>query len=164
MNNKIYLSLFLFAIIVIFNSCDDEALYSGNNEITSDAWGIGDSAVFKAKISETESFYNVFIDIKINELFLTNNLWLYIFTESPSGNIQSDTIMYFITDERGKWLGKEKGAFIENKFMYKAYIKFPEKGEYTFIIKHGMREKDLPLIESIGITVELAKITENENL
>ena len=164
MNNKIYLSLFLFAVIVIFNSCDDETLYSGNQEIPSDGWGIKDSVVFKATISETENFYNVFIDIEINELFLTNNLWLYIFTESPSGNIQSDTIMYFITDDRGKWFGKEKGSFIENKFMYKAYIKFPETGEYTFVIKHGMREKDLPLIESIGITVEHAKIPENENV
>ena len=43
--------------------------------------------------------------------------------------------------------------------MYKPYIKFPEKGEYTFVLKHGMREKDLPLAKSTGITIELAEIS-----
>ena len=164
MNSKIFFSLFLIAVIIILNSCDDEAVFKENNEIVSESWGISDSVVFKAAISETESFYNVFIEVKINELFLTNNLWLFMSTESPSGNIQSDTIMYFVSDEHGKWFGNEKGSSIENKFLYKAFIRFPEEGEYTFIIKHGMREKDLPLIESFGITVEYAEIPENEEV
>lgn len=162
MKSNIIFSLFLIALIITLNSCDDEALFKENSVIVSEGWGINDSVVFKAAISETENFYNVFIDVRINELFLTNNLWLFVSTKSPSGNIQSDTIMYFVSDEHGKWFGNEKGSSIDNKFLYKAFIRFPEEGEYTFKIKHGMREKDLPLIESLGITVEYAEMPENE--
>jgi len=92
---------------------------------------------------------------------MTNNLWLFISTESPAGNLQSDTMMYFVADQSGKWYGEKKGSVINNKFLYKPIIKFPEEGEYTFIIRHGMRNKDLPLIESITITAEIAKVSEN---
>ncbi len=160
MNYKLYFILILFAIVIILNSCDERTLYSENKEIISESWEIADSVIFKATISETESFCNVFIVADIKETFLTNNLWLFISVESPSGNIQNDTIMYYVADEIGKWFGKEKRTFIKNKFIYKPYIKFSEKGEYIFIIKHGMREKDLPMIKSIGITVELADVSE----
>ena len=160
MNYKLYFILILFAIVTTLNSCDERTLYSENKKIISESWGIADSVIFKATIFETENFCNVFIDVDIKETFLTNNLWLFISVESPSGNIQNDTIMYYIADETGKWFGKEKRPFIENKFIYKPYIKFPDKGEYIFIIKHGMREKDIPMVKSIGITVEIADISE----
>ena len=107
-----------------------------------------------------DKFYNIYFDILINKNFMTDNLWLFISAKSPSGNLQSDTIMYFVADESGKWFGEENRTTVKNKFLYKLGVRFSESGEYTFVLKHGMREKDIPLIESIGLTLELADITQ----
>ncbi|MCF6365742.1 MAG: gliding motility lipoprotein GldH [Bacteroidales bacterium] len=148
------------ALFLTLASCNNNVVISENRKVESEIWEIDEDIEFKAEITDINKFCNFYIEININEDFLTNNLWLFIRTQSPSGNTQNDTLQYYIADETGKWYGTKSGKIIKNKFLYKSNIRFPEKGIYTFNLMHGMREKDLPKISEIGIKIDL---TNNDN-
>jgi len=146
--------VFIILPLFFFISCNKNIIISEKKGIMDGVWKINKTVVLSPKINNTEKNYNIFIDVEIKENFLTNNIWLFIQTKSPTGSINNDTIQYFVTDATGKWFGNKKGNFIENKFLYKSNIRFSEPGIYTFHISHGMRVKDLPKVKSIGIVIE----------
>ena len=154
---------FIFLSVFMFTSCERDIIYSDEKKIEKGIWDINDTVILNASISDLEKDFNVFINIDVDEFFLTNNLWLFISTQSPSGNIESDTIMFYVADEKGKWFGKKIRSVISNKFLYKQHIRFPERGKYIFNIRHGMREEDLPKIRSVGVSIEKTESFENTN-
>ncbi len=143
-------------IILLLHSCKKNILYNSSVKFPENVWQINDTIKFQAKISDNKSYCNIFINLNVKENYLTDNIWLMIDSESPSGNVLNDTVMFFIFNEKGKPFGKKHGDNIKNKFLYKAHILFPETGTYKFSIHHGMREKDLPRISSAGISIEKA--------
>lgn len=148
-------NLFVIVLIALFLfSCNNKIAISDSEKIDNEIWAINKTIKAKINIEDINKFYNVFINVNVKEVFLTSNLWLFVSTKSPSGNIQSDTLIFYVTDAKGKWFGDKSGDIIKNKFLYKPNIKFPEAGEYVFSILHGMRETDLPKATEVGITVE----------
>ena len=156
-----FVALSLFSLFI--SSCDNNIVVSESKTIESGLWNTNEVIELNAEVHQIDEFYNFFIEMDIHEDFLTNNLWLFIHTQSPSGNIQSDTVMYYIADEKGKWFGDKKGEIIENKFLYKSNIRFSEVGTYKFSFLHGMREHDLPKVSKVGISIEeLIAVTKQE--
>ena len=155
MKSNIFLSFVIFALpLLVLSSCKNNIVSSDSKEIEGAVWNINQPIELKANLIDTKNNFNLFIDVNVKEDFLTNNLWLFISTKSPSGNVQTDKLMFYVTDEKGKWFGNKSGDIIKNKFLYKSNIKFPEAGIYSFQITHGMRESDLPKVVSVGISVE----------
>ncbi len=146
--------LFLIILSVYLFSCKEKIVFEKSKPISKKIWEISDTLEFETTINDTSNFYNIFIHIDAQENFLTNNIWLFVKSESPSGNILKDTVMFYLSDAQGKWFGKKQGETINNKFIYKAHIRFPEKGIYKFYLQHGMRENDLPRVSSVGISIE----------
>ncbi len=144
-------------LISFFTSCKNNTTYKSTVSIPEKTWQITDTLIFNADITNISNYYNIYFNVEAQEDYLTDNLWLIITSSSPSGNILNDTADFFLTDSKGKWYGKKHGHTINNKFLYKAYILFPEKGIYTFKIRHGMRKNDLPKVSSVGISIEKLK-------
>lgn len=144
-------SLLVFLFLI---SCKGKVFFEKSVTIPDQIWQRNDTLKFQADISDNENFFNIYLNIDAKDNYLTDNIWLIINSESPSGNILNDTVMYFISDQTGKPYGKKHGDIIKNKFLYKTHILFPEKGIYKFTIRHGMRETDLPRISSAGIRIE----------
>jgi len=144
-------SLFIFLFLI---SCKEKVIFKNAVKIPNNIWQINDTLTFRADISDNKNYYNIFITVDAKKNYLTNNIWLIINSKSPSGNLLNDTVMFFIFDQKGKPYGKESGDIVKNKFLYKAHIIFPEKGTYTFTIRHGMRKTDLPRVSSAGICIE----------
>jgi gliding motility-associated lipoprotein GldH len=147
----------MLPVLLLLSACKNGSVFSEKIPLVAENWAIDDNISFQFEINEIEKSYNVFIELDIYDDFLTNNLWLFISTESPSGINQTDTVMFYVADLKGKWYGRKKGKIVSNKFLYKSMIKFPEKGQYGLRIRHGMRENDLPKVESIGIEIEIPK-------
>lgn len=149
------ISLTVFFLSIF--SCNNSVILSAEKKINSGVWNKKEKIELEANIFEINKLFNIYIDMDIHEDFLTNNFWIFAHTKAPSGNMQSDTIMYYISDEKGKWYGNKSGDIINNKFLYKSNIKFAEAGEYKFTLLHGMRNNDLPKIFKIGIIIEEQK-------
>lgn len=150
------------AVIVLFFSisCDSQKLYESNVEIPDGIWEVGNVAQFKFSVEETKIPYNLKVNVRNTHFFGSQNLWVFIKTSSPTNKIQYDTLNCTLADEKGKWLGDGMGDIWDISCPYKQNIGFPEKGEYTVEIKHGMRTKRLPMILEIGLRVEKAEVKE----
>jgi len=151
---NIILGTLIFTVFLY--SCKENVLYENSFLLPGNIWQINDTLKFKTKITDNKNYYNIFIHIDVKEDYLTDNIWLLIDSESPSGNMLNDTVMFFIFDQTGKQFGQKHGDNIKNKFLYKAHILFPETGTYMFFLRHGMRKSDLPRISSAGISIEKA--------
>jgi gliding motility-associated lipoprotein GldH len=73
--------------------------------------------------------------------------------KAPNGNTTTDTLNFNLAYDDGKWTGSGGlfSKYRENTFLYRKYVKFPEKGSYNINIRHGMRKDNLEGISSVGL-------------
>ena len=154
MKSKQFIYLGILLQMLLLTSCENKIIISDSKKISNSVWNIDEAVKLELNVVDVSKFYNLYINIDVKEDFLTNNLWIFLSTSSPSGNVQNDTLIYYVTDEKGKWFGNKNGDIIKNKFLYKPNIKFSEVGTYKFTISHGMREMDLPKVEIVGVIAE----------
>ncbi|MEG1910793.1 MAG: gliding motility lipoprotein GldH, partial [Bacteroidales bacterium] len=67
--------------------------------------------------------------------------------------IAIDTVECVLADINGKWSGKGFGKYLDNQFLFKQNIRFPEEGSYIIEIYQGMRTLSLKDVESIGLKI-----------
>ena len=152
MNIK-YFSAYIISVLFIL-SCNTNTEFSEKQYFDNNIWNKNDTVIFNTNIKDTNNFFSIYIDINASQHFKTSNLWLEIQSISPTGTVQTDTLNYFIFDNKGKWFGEKNGNFIKNKFLYKNNIRFPIKGFYSFQIIQLMRQKQSPHVEYAGITIK----------
>jgi gliding motility-associated lipoprotein GldH len=153
LNNQVVLC-FIILLNLFIMSCNESKVYSKEYEFDSEIWKEHEIKEFDFEINDLSNVYDIYLIFDLVKDFSTNNLWLDIKSTSPSGNSERDTVMFFVCDKTGKWLGETKGDVISNKFLFKKNIKFPEKGVYKIEYEHLMRDNNLPKIKSLGILIE----------
>lgn len=152
--NKIIPVMFL---IITLYSCSDNFQYYNSYNIENTEWQAGDIKSFDVEIKKPNAKYEVLVDITNSKDYKTSNLWLFVSVTSPKGVVQTDTVMFLLTDQAGHWYGKESEESVDNRFLYKSNISFPIEGKYIFTLQQGMREQDTPLIEKLGLRIEELK-------
>ncbi|MFC2118574.1 gliding motility lipoprotein GldH [Bacteroidota bacterium] len=151
---KSHAKVFLLIACIFFLSCDANKVFEENIEIPAAGWDKNYFAEFIVDISDTNSFYNFYVNIRNGSKYPNSNLFLFINTKAPNGDFLKDTVEFIIADERGKWLGSGLGNVWSNQIQYKRNIKFRTAGQYIFTIQQGMRIKVLPSIKNIGLRIE----------
>ncbi len=154
--------LHLVVSVLLFASCDSNKLYESNVEIPKGSWDIDHVAQFKFAIEDTQIPYNLKVNVRNTEFYMSQNLWIFIKTTSPSNKVQYDTLNCILANDKGEWLGEGMGDIWDLTVPYKQSIGFPEKGQYTVEIKQGMRMQKVPMIMEIGLRVEKAEIESKE--
>ncbi len=142
------------AVVLMATSCGKDAVYDANIEIPQNGWSSDSLATFTVDITDTISAHLIYINIRNTTSYPNSNLYLFVQTNSPSEAMLRDTVEYFLADTKGYWTGKGFGALRDNQFPYKQYVRFPEKGIYTFNLQQGMRTHNLTGVASVGIRIE----------
>jgi len=113
-----------------------------------------DIKYFDAQITDTIALNNIFFTIRTGSDYPFRNIFLFVSTSAPDGKKFTDTLEYYLADDKGNWYGKGFGDIRELKLPYKSNIYFPMKGEYKFNVQHGMRIEDLKDVYDIGLRIE----------
>lgn len=145
-----------FIAVVVFVACDSSRVYEKNTEIPEYLWDKNNKIRFDVDIQDTVSSHNVYINIRNASNYQYNNLFLFVLTRSPKGDVVKDTVELTLADAKGKWLGEGLGDIWDNQILYKYNVRFPFKGVYTFQLEQAMRHEKLPYIMDAGIRVEKA--------
>ncbi|MCK4663841.1 MAG: gliding motility lipoprotein GldH [Bacteroidales bacterium] len=156
-----YRLIFTFIILssgILFFSCDPNKIYEENIEIKNAVWNKNDKIIFNVEITDTICPHNILINKRITGMYPKSNLYLFICTKFPKGELTKDTLLCFLADEKGKWYGKGFGDIWSITTIYKQNVRFPQKGKYTFEIEQAMRIENLPQILDIGLRIEKSKI------
>ena len=147
-------NIFWIFLAVVFGSCDPDRVYEKNEEIDDHEWRAEEAKVFQVVLEDTVQRYNVYVNVRNAGYYRYSNLFLFINTYLPTGEIQRDTLECRLATPEGEWLGDGLGDIWDNRILFKPGVRFPLKGEYKFEIIQAMREDPLHGIMDTGIRIE----------
>lgn len=147
-------ALMISTLFLLLISCDSNRIYEKNQRIPGAAWEQDNILHFETEIDDLASLYNFYIHIRNTTDYKYSNIYFFINTTFPSGEIAHDTLECILADYKGKWLGKGFGKIKESHILFKSRFRFPQQGKYKFDVEHAMRVDTLEGIADIGIRIE----------
>ena len=115
-------------------------------------WDKNREYFFTCEIEDHTLSYNLSLEIRNNNFYPYQNLWLFSTEEQPDGTVLRDTIECMLADDFGKWYGS--GITIYHLSVpIRTQSVFAQKGRYTFSFRQGMRDEQLKGIEQIGVRI-----------
>jgi gliding motility-associated lipoprotein GldH len=138
-------------------SCDSSRVFDENKKIHKSNWDVKQSLIFQVTIDDTITPHNVYLNVRNAGVYPFSNLFLFINTTMPQGQLIRDTIEVMLQSPDGKWLGDGLGDIWDNRILFKPNVRFPQKGEYRFELFQAMRVNPLPGIMDAGIRIEKVK-------
>lgn len=155
-----FLSLLVFPLIFISCSSSD-LVFTDSHAISDKVWSLKDIAEFEVQVNDTLSANNITIMLRTGSAYPFRNIFLFVTATNPGGSAVTDTLQYFLANEKGKWYGKGFGDIHALNLPYKSNVYFPSTGIYKFRIRHGMRAEDLEGVYDIGLRIEKIRIKRN---
>ncbi|MNK76008.1 Gliding motility lipoprotein GldH precursor [compost metagenome] len=142
--------ILLLAAILLF-SCDKKRVFDEYKSVGS-AWHKDSIITFDLPVLDSTKRYNAFVNIRDNNNYPFNNLFLIVSIEMPNGFTKVDTLEYQMAEPDGTLLGNGFSDIKESKLFYKEDVKFT--GKYKVHIKQAVRQSGkIPGVEALqGIT------------
>ncbi|MEG0647613.1 MAG: gliding motility lipoprotein GldH [Bacteroides sp.] len=147
--------LILLPVGLLCFSCESGALYDQYQAIEDISWKKNKEYYFSFEVKDIAVPYNLTLEVRNNNLYPYQNLWLFYMVEQPIGPLQRDTMECVLADEFGKWHGHGISLY-QSSFPIRNNYLFPHAGQYTFSFRQGMRDDALKGIQEIGFRVEAA--------
>jgi gliding motility-associated lipoprotein GldH len=154
-NNRHSFILILTSSLLLL-SCNNNVVYTDSAPMPAKKWELMNIPSFSVPIVDTLHSNNVIFTIRTGSSYPFRNIYLFVQTKSPDGKFITDTLQYFLADEKGNWYGRGFGDIHELNLPYKSNVYFPVKGTYQFSIRHGMRIEDLNGVYDFGLRIEKA--------
>jgi gliding motility-associated lipoprotein GldH len=142
--------ILLLAAILLF-SCDKKRVFDEYKSVGS-AWHKDSIITFDLPVLDSTKRYNAFVNIRDNNNYPFNNLFLIVSIEMPNGFTKVDTLEYQMAEPDGTLLGNGFSDIKESKLYYKEDVKF--RGKHKVHIKQAVRQSGkIPGVEALqGIT------------
>ena len=130
--------LFLFLIAGSVVSCDKKRVFDEYKSVGK-SWDKDSIVSFDIPPMDTKKQYNLFLNIRDNNDYPYNNLFLIVAMEQPDKKTLVDTLEYQMANPDGSLLGEGFTDVKESKLVYKERMKF-KKGNYKIHIRHAVRQ------------------------
>ena len=124
-------------IVTLFISCDEKRVFDEYKSV-GDAWHKDSIVTFNLPELDSTKRYNLFINLRDNNKYQYNNLFLIVAMELPNGFTKVDTLEYQMANPDGTLLGDGFSDIKESKLYFKENVKF--RGKYKVHIKQAVRE------------------------
>jgi gliding motility-associated lipoprotein GldH len=150
--------IILLAILVI--SCDKKRVFDEYKSV-GNSWHKDSIVAFDLPQLDKAKKYNLFLNIRDNNDYPFNNLFLIVSMEMPNKKVQVDTLEYQMSEADGSLLGDGFTDVKESKLFYKEDVNFNLKGKYKVKIQQANRQtgkvtgvKKLAGITEVGFRIE----------
>lgn len=144
-------------------SCDSNRVFDKYKSLPN-SWHKDSIIWFNFNTTTHKQHHNLYINLRSNNSYKYNNLFLIAITKYPNGKTIQDTLEYKMANPDGSMLGTGFSDIKTHKLWYKGYDKpflFNEDGNYTFSIQHAMRDNqstqgivNLEGITEVGFRIE----------
>lgn len=143
---------FWIVLILLLGACRSNGLYDQSMRIDG-RWWKNQAEQFEVSVQDSLQPYDFYLNVRHNTSYRYSNLYLFLQTRFPNGNISRDTIEIVLANAEGKWLGKGWGDVREDHVLLRKQLRFPLKGTYVFSIWQAMRQDTLTGIQDVGIQI-----------
>jgi gliding motility-associated lipoprotein GldH len=148
--------LLVFIASFALSSCNFNSIYNENVSIADAKWYKEEAVRFEVLIADSLSHYNFYLNLRNTTNYRYSNLYVFLTTRFPNGNMTRDTIECVLADIRGRWLGKGWSNLKENNILLKKHLQFPLNGKYVFFVQQAMRVDTLEGIHDVGLQINKA--------
>ena len=136
---KIKSSILFILIFFSLISCDKKRVFDEYQSVGK-SWHKDSIVSFDLPQLDPKKTYNLYVNVRDNDDYPFNNLFLIVSLEQPNKQIKVDTLEYQMTNPDGTLLGEGFTDIKENKLFYKDKVSFTQKGLYKVHIKHALRQ------------------------
>ena len=144
----------LFIVLALaFSACTSDS-FNQRTVIPEAEWHQENRIAFDADINDTINGYVFGIGLRHLENYRYSNLFVFLHTRMPNGNVTHDTIECTLATPEGRWIGKSSGSMRDLSVPLNENLRFPLMGTYHFEIEQAMREPVLKGISDIGLFIE----------
>ena len=145
-------SVLFFLVLIALVSCDKKRVFDEYKSV-GNAWNKDSIVSFDLPEMDVKKQYNLFLNIRDNNDYPFNNLFLIVSLEQPNKKTLVDTLEYQMANPDGSLLGDGFTDIKESKLVYKERVKFIP-GTYKVHIKQAVRQtgKVIGVNELKGIT------------
>lgn len=141
------------AMTIVLVSCGSRG-FDQRVVIPEAAWDVENRVPFDVTVNDTLGVYAFGLNLRHLENYRYSNLYLFLHTQMPNGNVTHDTIQCLLAAPDGQWLGKSSGSMRDLHIPLNPALRFPLAGNYHFEIEQAMREPVLKGITDIGLFIE----------
>lgn len=147
-----YSLLISFAVFNI--SCENKAIvYNNYYDFSNATWSHNDSIIFNWTVEDTNSIYNIDIQLRASNAYKWSNIFIFSDVFFPNGKARRDTMEYYLANSNGHWIGERSGLIVQYQFPIYKKIRLPLIGDYKFFIQQAMRDTVLNEILNVGIKI-----------
>lgn len=141
----------LLLVTILFFSCDKKRVFDEYKSVGS-AWHKDSIVTFDLPVLDSTKKYDLFVNLRDNNNYPFNNLFLIVAIEMPNGFTKVDTLEYQMANPDGTLLGTGFSDIKESKLYFKEGVKF--RGKYKVHIRQAVRESGkIPGVQALeGIT------------
>jgi gliding motility-associated lipoprotein GldH len=139
---------------LMLSSCGKETLYEQNLKIENTSWDSKAPAVFEVDVKDTITGYDFFINLRNSGSYGFSNLYVFVVTRFPGGQVTRDTVECIMATPEGDWIGTGFGDLHDQSILFKRAVNFPQSGKYRFELIQAMREDPLEGISDVGLRIE----------
>ena len=145
-------SFLYFLVLIVLISCDKKRVFDEYKTV-GNGWNKDSIVSFDLPAVDIKKQYNLFINIRDNNDYPFNNLFLIVNMEQPDKRTIVDTLEYQMANPDGSLLGEGFTDVKDNKLIYKERMKF-NSGSYKIHIKQAVRQtgKVSGVVKLEGIT------------
>lgn len=152
--------LFAIGISLLFISCDEKRVFDEYRKLDG-SWKKKDTIEFTFEQKDTINPYNLFLNIRNNNEYPYNNLFVIVALTQPDSLVKIDTLEYAMAYPDGKLMGEGFSDVKENKLWYQENFTFKKPGTYSVKVSQALRKTgdiagDLELngVTEVGFRIE----------
>lgn len=157
---KIKNSILFILVLLLVISCDKKRVFDQYQSV-GNAWHKDSVVTFELPKLDPKKSFNLYVNVRDNDDYPFNNLFLIVSLEQPNRQVKVDTLEYQMTHPDGTLLGDGFSDIKESKLFYKGKQRFTQKGIYKIHIKQATRQTGkiegvtaLPGISDVGFRIE----------
>lgn len=152
--NFIGMAILLLGMAVAFSSCERGVFYDKSQKIQDREWSMHKYYAFEVDFPDTIQTYDFYITFRHSVNYPNRNIFFFLRTYYPDSTItRQDTIECFLSDDYGRWLGKDNGNLRDVKMRFATGVNLPVQGKYKFEIRHAARDSILKYVADIGLCI-----------
>ena len=156
-----YNKILIILAFVICASCTGNKVFDQYQVAQAKGWHKDSIKQFEITNLDSLQTYNLFINLRNDNDYLYQNIFLISSIKFPNGKTLTDTLEYRMANPDGDWLGTGFSDIKENKLWFREGVRFTEEGTYVVAIEQAVRangvvegEEWLKGILDVGLSIE----------
>lgn len=125
-------------MVFLLFSCDKKRVFDEYKSV-GNSWDKDSLVSFDLPKLDPKKEYNLFLNLRDNNDYPFNNIFLIVSMSYPDGVTKVDTLEYQMADTEGNLLGDGFSDVKESKLIFKERLKF-KAGKHKVTIKHAARQ------------------------